>query len=692
MTSTLASLRPWIRLSPALTAALALAACGDNDRPDRLHLVSSTTQLVQYDSCGALERDLKQMLKDEVDAEIDGIGNGRGGPAEDGGGAPSPQAPGREEGVDYSGTNNQEDGVDEADLVKTDGYHVYVLNGNRLHIFGVPVFGQLTPESVTPIEGYPTEMLIDRDAGKAAVFSYIDVYSLPEDHPLRRAVGYGADDGGWWWRIGSVTKITVLDVSDRRHPSLVRELFFEGQYQTARKVDASVRMAAYSWLNFSVLWGWWTYWNESNGDVEYTRRRAHEDIDALALHDLIPALYVRTPDGELTTNSLSSDSCRSYYRPTDSHAHGVSTILSFDLFGSALHVDADHVISNWATFYASTDTLVLTEAAHDWWWYWDWEDDPEHLNVHAFDISHPGETHYLGSGRVQGWLFDQFSIDEEDGHIRLATTTNMWRRWWVENPPPAENHVWVLERQGHELATVGHLGGIARGETITTARMMGDKGFLVTFERRDPLWTLDLSDPRDPRLVGKLEVPGFSTYLHPMAGDHLLSIGVGGDENGANWKTTVSLFDVGNFAHPSLTASLPLAMDDGWGWSEALWEHKAFTYWPPEKLLAVPQSSYRAVATPEGYPEYQYLSRLELVTVDPETGLAHKGAIDHSGYYNSDPDQYWNYVDIRRSIFMGDYVYAISDRAVTVHRTADLTQITAQELPGWLPGQYWWWW
>src|SRR5262249_19207704 len=160
-----------------------------------------------------------------------------------------------------------------------------------------------------------------------------------------------------------------------------------------------------------ALWRWYEYYYNSGRNKEAARRRAHADIYALTLADLIPEVYVRTPDGAFATESLTSSSCRSFYRPSDSHARGISSILSFDLFGPVLHIDADHVISNWAAFYSSTNTLVLTEAAHDWWWYWWYEDDPEHLNVHAFDISVPGQTRYIGSGRVEGWLFDSFSID-----------------------------------------------------------------------------------------------------------------------------------------------------------------------------------------------------------------------------------------------------------------------------------------
>src|SRR5690606_4267117 len=121
---------------------------------------------------------------------------------------------GREEGVDYSGTNNQEEGVDEADFVKTDGYHIYTLNGNRLHIMGVPEFGQLTAESVTKIEGFPRQMLLDKEQNRLVVFSHIDTYSLPDGHPLKQLVGVKDDEARWHWRINQLTKITVLDITN----------------------------------------------------------------------------------------------------------------------------------------------------------------------------------------------------------------------------------------------------------------------------------------------------------------------------------------------------------------------------------------------------------------------------------------------------------------------------------------------
>ncbi len=682
----------------ALAALGALAGCGDSG-PEHSF---SRTALVQYQSCGQLEWDLETQMIAQIDAQIDGWGQWGWGeddsadPAAGEGG----DSGGREEGVDYSGTNNQEDGVDEADFLKTDGYHVYTLNGNRLHIFGVPEFGQLVPESVTDIEGHPTQMLVDRDAARAVVFSIIPVWNLPEDHPLRAELGEPTSESGeWLWRTYDVTKITVLDITDRGAPQLLREVFVEGWYQTARKHGSSVRLASYTWINNPILWSWYQLFEQNGQDVTLTKLAIRQAVRALTLDDLVPRYYTRTPDGALAQNPLTTATCSQFSKPSDSHAYGMTSLYSLDLAADDLAIDADNIVSNWPTVYASDDTLVLTEPAHGWWWFWDNTTDPEQLNVHAFDVSTPGRTHYIASGRVEGLLFDQFSIDEEGDTIRLATTDNRWARWWTddENAPLPDNHIWVLGQDPNaagELEVIGHVGGIAPNESIFAARFVGDRAFLVTFEQIDPLFTIDLRDPTQPRVRGELEVPGFSTYLHVLEDGRLLGIGVGGDEDGASWgQTQISMFDTSDFANPTLQDTLPLAAEgEQWSWSEAQYEHKAFQYWAPKELLAVPMSTYRELGDPDGdgYYEWEYLSRLELINVSLDSGLSRKGSIDHTHLFDS--EQYWYYRDVRRTIFMGDYLYAISDRGITVHRTDDLSLVAEQPLPGYAPDEYWWWW
>src|SRR5215211_7394934 len=167
-----AGCRDMRRFYSILLPLLVVSACDSFEGPGD-HVVARSTQLIKYASCSDLEADLKQMVKYEIWADIDRMDywGSRGG-LDDASGEASPTTGGdRQEGVDYSGTNNQEQGVDEADFVKTDGYHIYTLNGNRLHIMGVPQFGQLTAEGVAKIEGYPREMLLDSAQNRLVVFS-----------------------------------------------------------------------------------------------------------------------------------------------------------------------------------------------------------------------------------------------------------------------------------------------------------------------------------------------------------------------------------------------------------------------------------------------------------------------------------------------------------------------------------------
>ena len=680
-------------------ASLATACGGDDSQPG-----SRRVQLVQYASCDELEDDLKARAHQELEAYLAswgqgwfGEGDGGGPPSQGGDDAADEGGGGREEGTDYSGTNNQEDGVDEADLVKTDGYRIYLVNGNRLHIFGVPEFGQLVPLSATELEGTPAQLLLDADRGRAAVFSMVPVDQLPEDHPMREKVGAAQGDIDWYWRSWALSKITILDISDPAAPALERELWLEGWYQTARRTDHSVRVVANGHIFVPGVDDLWSLAYDQDGnprEVDEIRALASARIDGATLTDLIPRMYRREADGTVIDLSLAGSGCRSFYYPTDSAARSTTSIISFDLSSPELAFDADTVVSNWATVYASADRLYLAEWAWDWWW-GATEVEPGDIyqpktNLHAFDISEAGRAHYTGSGRVDGTVVNQFSLDEQDGLLRVAATTTPWRMWTGDpevddDPlPQPETHVYVLEEAAGGLELVGHLGGIAPGERMFSSRFTGDKAYLVTFEQIDPLFTVDLSNPRAPQLVGELDVFGFSTYLHPIADDRVLAIGVGGDENGANWETQVSLFDVSNMAAPALVDAESLATE-GWGWSEALYEHKAFQYFAPKKLLAVPYSSYTETSDGETY-SYDWSSRLALVNV-AEGGLSLAGSVDHSRFYGTD---WWGMPDVRRSIFMGDYIYAVSARAITAHSLDGLTEVAAEELPGPTDQYYWW--
>ena len=623
---------------------------------------------------------------------------------------------------DFSGTNNQEEGVDEADFLKTDGYNIYMLNGNKLVIMGVPEFGEVTLDSNITLEGNPLQMMLEGD--RLVIASMINTWNLPTNHPLRDLL---VDEVPWGYeaRVNSLVKYTVVDVSDKTSPSVDRELYLEGNYHTSRLVDGTVRSVTHLWSNVNGIRNWVelpeNYWSEEgeakieiwNQSVTETIEHNNEIISSLTLADFAPQMY-ETVESGLFVYPASSQDCSEYSASEYSAGRGFTTIMTLDLFGDDLEMEVDHITSSWAHVYSSQDMLILAEPANDWWWFWrnsDWDDA---TNIHSFDISEPGYTQYIGSGRVDGTVQDQFSISEFEGSVRIASTSDAWARWWLldevdENGEPIwngpTNQVSILQpNEEGELEQIGFIGSIAEGETIWSARFVGDRGYLVTFENIDPLWVIDLSDPTNPVILGELEVPGVSTYIHPVNENTLLTIGIGPGEDGLglDWSTTqISLFDISDPTNPTLADSLPISpvkVDENcedvrgcgwsWSWSEATYEHKAFTYWAPDDLLAVPLSTYRYFYDQnDGYGGYEYVSMLKLVNVDIDNlSLSVHGEVDHSSFYNNDDSgTYWWYsysTDIRRSIFMGDFLYAFSALGVTIHSTSDLDPIQELHIPG----------
>ena len=742
---------------------------GDYPKLDLPERKRSSPMLQNYDACETLLEDLKRAVYDEMVVNLDQqsywhwvsepwavrFGNPEsatldGEPmvaesTDDVAATGTDSDSGSREG-EFSGTNNQESGVDEADFLKTDGFHIYMLNGQLLLIMGVPEFGNLTLESNLTIEGNPTQMMIEGD--RLVISSSIYYWNLPEDSDLRNlmseevtvegdSVGDDKDDdtGDWestytYTKVQNLVKYTVVDITNRSSPVIEKEMYIEGNYHTARMVDGTVRSVTHLWTYFDEIRTWVNlpddYWSEDdldkrmdiwNESVDQTVSHNEGVISELTLDDFVPHIY-EMRDGEIFTHPLTYEKCTEFSASADSAGRGFTTIMTIRMLDDEASLEVDHITSSWAHVYSSKDTLVLAEPANDMWWFWrnsDWEDA---TNIHSFDISDSNHTTYVASGRVEGTVNDQFSISEHNGDIRVASTSDNWGMWWRlaefdDNGDPVwsgpTNQISILTDDGEGyLDQIGYIGGIAEGETIWSARFVGDRGYLVTFMNIDPLWVLDLSDPYEPVILGELHVPGVSTYIHPIDEDNLLTIGIAGGQDGLglDWSTTqVSLFDVSNTSSPTLADTIPLTpaytdencmdiMTCGWSWSysEATYEHKAFNYWSPESLLAVPLSTHRYVYDQievEGrvysYSGYQYVSMLKMIEVDTENGtLSNHGDVEHSGFYNEEGLSSWwsGSTSIRRSIFMGDYVYSFSGGGATVHRTADLQLVVELELPG----------
>ena len=670
---------------PLLAAVLLLTGClgqlfESEEKPAQLPKISlserSSPHLKATTSCSGLEGELRDHLKGEMRAQLlqykdrwypydmvmestDTVPTGANEISSDS----STQKSG------FSQTNNQEADVDEADFVKTDGDYIYLLDGSRLVVLETASPGGLAEYGNLELGGQPQSLLIYPDG--ALVFSYLYAEKREGEVTLNTE---GLDSLYADYRY--YTRISQISLIDKAQPQLEREFFIEGNLVAARMIDHYAYWVSERYIQPRNLHYYPNYGAQSQqqweGEIARTIEANEAIIDEMVLSDFIPASHIEQ-ESDITSLALLKSDCTNVQAAEDSASRSFVSIFSLDLSSTINQPSSSHILSQHAQVYASQNILLLAEPAQDWWWYWDNETYDEATNIHRFSLSN-GSVNYQESGRVDGTVLNQFSLSEyrdELGNstIRVATTTGNWNRWWLDTFSEPDNHIYILAGED-SLDVIGHLDGIGTGERIWSARFVDEMAYLVTFRNIDPLWTIDLSDPTAPIILGELEVPGVSTYIHPLDGE-LLTIGFGGDGSGLDWSTQLNLFNVANPITPSLSSQLSLApngeMDDGWawGWSEATYEHKAFQYWYPRKLLAVPVSSYRYQEIAHNQWSYQYQSLLKLVSVS-NGELSHHGQIDHSEFYNREGD-YWGDRDVRRSIFNGDHLYVISDRGASVH-------------------------
>jgi hypothetical protein len=281
--------------------------------------------------------------------------------------------------------------------------------------------------------------------------------------------------------------------------------------------------------------------------------------------------------------------------------------------------------------------------------------------IHRFDVTDPDSTEYAASGEVEGFMLSQWSMSEDEGVLRVASTT---APPWAEGRPTAasESFVTTLAPAGERLVRLGRVGGLGRDEQIYAVRFIGDAGYVVTFRQVDPLYTLDLSDPRDPRVVGELKVPGYSAYLHPVGEGLLLGVGQGATGAGATTGVQVSLFDVSDPAAPRRLDRVGL----GFGtYTEVEHDHHAFTYFDPAALALLPIEDYRA----DGTSFYGAAG----VRVQPEGALTRLARTSHGPSYEA---------SIRRSLIVDGRLFTVSAKGIAEHDPGTLERLSLTRFAG----------
>lgn len=688
---------------PAAMAAVA-PACSRDDSAQSFATAKGSA-LHRAESCDDLLWQIQNDAIDKLDAQVemyksveyhgyfgggitgratdDASGDGSGAPSAqdsggslDGGGTGESSAPGS-----HSETNTQVAGVDEADIVKTDGQKIYLLHGSDFYILDAWPADETRELGHTTVEGSGFELFVAD--GRATVFSTVH---------LDEAGGGGSSDypassdcydcyGG-----GSVfTKISVYDVTGTS-PVLQREMLFEGSYVSARRHGDVVRTVVqggfkapqlyYPNINPYDTFGREKTQAELEEELDDWRNEVAEDIETTELTDWVPRRFERK-DGALSELPMG---CGDYYVPEPGRTEsGVTQVVTFDAQATeapqvtAILGGAEHV-------YANHEVVVLAQT--DYSWYFRGAEETR-TSLHQFRIE-SASTSYEASGFIPGYLHDQFSIDERRGVIRVSTTQET--RLDPQNEPwlvETSNLVVTLERQEKELSILDQTEPLAPGETIFSTRFVGDRGYVVTFRQTDPLFVVDLSEPSDLKVLGELHIPGFSDYMHPIQGNFLLTIGQDADDSGVTSGAALQVFDVTDPTDPRLVHKHAFG---GFSHSEANHNHKAFTYvddyfGEDRGLLMFPIVSY----------EPQYRTSLEIVQVSTLTGFDVLSSVDHSPLINREcadfestgvPCYYYGGNEMRRGVQIDDYVYAISQGGVTVHSFTDLdTEVARVELP-----------
>jgi len=273
----------------------------------------------------------------------------------------------------------------------------------------------------------------------------------------------------------------------------------------------------------------------------------------------------------------------SFYAPTKlNQSANITTLSRFSIESGEYKLNSSF-LGNTHTYYASLTSLYLVSSEYPM--YYDYINYKEQQMIYKFALD--TNLTYEGRGFVEGRMLNQFSMSEKDDYLRVATTSG-WS-WWSGGE--TTNSVYTLKKEDESLNIEGTLSGLGKeGETIRAVRFMGDRGFVVTFRQTDPLYTLDMSDPKEPKVVGELSIPGFSTYLHVIDENRVLSIGRNADEDGRQRELQFQLFDISDFANPKLADKIQIGDDNSY--SEAEHNHKAFSYRASDMMFGVPYQSY----------------------------------------------------------------------------------------------------
>jgi len=577
-------------------------------------------------------------LSDFVGRSIDSYGLGKGGEAElslDGTLAANESAGSSQGGrsVDFSETNIQVEGVDEADIAKTDGEYIYLVSDSQVIILLAypPELARVL--SRLQCEEEPVGLFIAADKLVVLTQTWDEVTVYREDRGQSKVE---------WEEQRPQTTVMVYDVSNRETPVLKRSVVVDGQYCTSRMIDDYVYVVSNSWAV------------DSNGDV------------------VLPKVSVDGEAAEVRASDV-------YYWDVEDCGYSFTNMVALNVQDDGSKVTREtFLIGASSNIYVSIENIYVTSTA-----WWGRVRGGEKTIVTRFEVK-DGRIDCKASGEVPGCPLNQFSMDEYDGFFRVATTTStmLEAEAFLGSPNVSGNHVYVLDMG---LDVVGRLEDLAPGESIHSARFMGQRCYLVTFKQIDPFFVIDLGNPYAPRVLGELKITGYSDYLHPYGPDHVIGIGkeaVADEEFDGAWHqgVKVSLFDVSDVANPVEVAKHVLG-DRGSG-TPVLRDHKALLFDASRNLLVMPVliaevngSGYPGSISPQQYGEPVWQGAC-VFHVSVEDGLTLQGKITHydsEALTGGEDYLFGSAYSITRSLFIDDVLYTVSEEKVSMNSLQDLS-------------------
>ena len=519
---------------------------------------------------------------------------------------------------EYSDTNTQVEGVDEADIVKTDGNYIYYLTKNNLKIVDAQKMSVMATVEFDETDFYSNELYVKGDKVIVIGNRYESGRKEYSIDSMYTDIMYAPGT--------SYTVIKVFDISNRAKPQLARTVEIEGYYLSSRMIDNDIYLMA----NKSI----------------YAYELKNKDIDELDEKDYKPK-YKDTAISDEIKYVEFQDMC---YIPNIETANYLN-IVSFDVTNNE-KANVDTYLGAGSEIYASDKNLYITRVIYNYEEENNYREYETSTEIYKFNLVE-GKCNFDKAGEVPGGVLNQFSMDENGEYFRIATTSN--KDWDSENNT---NNLYVLNAK---LEIIGKVEGLAKGERIYSVRFMGDRAYMVTFVETDPLFVIDLSNPTNPTVLGELKIPGYSKYLHPYDETHIIGFGertkvvnYGYGDQVITDGMKMALFDVTDPNNPKELYSVDIG--ERGTYSELLYNHKALLFSKEKNIIAFPIS-----VTEDDY-EVTFQGAI-VYGLNLEEGFTLKGEISHieEGY-----DLYKSGNRVNRIIYINDKLYTLSNDLIKV--------------------------